>query len=63
VKGGKTDEQAKLESKVETLSQARPQAAPTTSPLPMSAPSVPAPPPPEKQASGNPIFSSANDHP
>jgi len=64
VKGGKTDEQAKLEQKVEALSQGQTQAAaPTTSPLPMSAPSVPAPPPPQKQASGNPIFSSANDHP
>ena len=63
VKGGKTDEQAKLESQVEALSEAQTQTAPTTSPLPVSAPSVPAPPPPEKQASGNPIFSSANDHP
>ena len=63
VKGGKTDEQAKLESKVEALSSGQMQAAPTTSPLPVSEPSVPAPPPPEKQASGNPIFSSANDHP
>lgn len=63
VKGGKTDEQAKLESKVEALSSGQMQTAPTTSPLPVSAPSVPAPPPPDKQASGNPIFSSANDHP
>jgi hypothetical protein len=64
VKGGKTDEQAKLEQKVEALSKGQiPAAAPTTSPLPASAPSVPAPPPPEKQASGSPIFSSANDHP
>ena len=64
VKGGKTDEQAKLEQKVEALSKGQVQtAAPTTSPLPVSQPSVPAPPPPAKQASGNPIFSSANDHP
>ena len=63
VKGGKTDEQAKLESTVEALTTGQVQAAPTTSPLPVSQPSVPAPPPPEKQASGNPIFSSANDHP
>ena len=64
VKGGKTEEQAKLEQKVEALSQGQtPGTAPTTSPLPMSQPSVPAPPPPEKQASGSPIFSSANDHP
>jgi hypothetical protein len=64
VKGGKTDEQAKLEQKVEALSQGQTQpTAPTTSHLPSSAPSVPAPPPPQKQASGNPIFSSANDHP
>jgi hypothetical protein len=64
VKGGKTDEQANLEGQVEALTEAQTRGpTPTTSPLPVSQPSVPAPPPPEKQASGNAIFSSANDHP
>jgi hypothetical protein len=65
VKGGKTDDQANLEARVEALTAAGtrgvdPATAP--SPLPMSQPSLPAPPPPEKQASGTPIFQSANDY-
>jgi len=64
VKGGKTEEQAHLEAKVEALTEAQTQAAaPTMPPAPVSAPSLPAPPPPEKQASGQPIFQNANDNP
>jgi hypothetical protein len=63
VKGGKTDEQANLEAKIEALTQTQAQAsapAPTTPTAPP--PALPAPPPPEKQASGAPIFQSANDN-
>jgi hypothetical protein len=64
VKGGKTDEQANLEGKVQALTEAQAQTTQSVpNVLPSSQPSLPAPPPPEKQASGNPIFSSANDHP
>ena len=66
VKGGKTDEQANLEARVEALTEAQAQPTePVTAAPPLQAPAqgLPAPPPPEKQASGNPIFRSANDNP
>ncbi len=68
VKGGKTEEQAALEAKVEAMASGQGStAAPTGAPAPNAAPpapppALPAPPPPEKQASGAPIFQSANDH-
>ena len=65
VKGGKTDQQAKLESQVQAMVEA--QAQPTepvlaAPPMQPTAQGLPAPPPPEKQASGNPIFQSVNDY-